>query len=70
MKNKKLLVKKINIKKKGQEEKIWLHNVFCKKGEEKRNLKSLIKKNKWDKVFSKWSLISDDLYQQYQRQKI
>lgn len=44
MKNKKLLVKKINIKKKGQEEKILLHNVFCKKGEEKRNLKSLIKK--------------------------
>lgn len=44
IKNKKLLVKKINIKKKGQEEKIWLHNVFCEKGEEKRNLKSLIKK--------------------------
>lgn len=38
MKNKKLLIKKTNIKKKDQKEKIWLHIVFCKKGEEKINL--------------------------------
>lgn len=63
-------LRKLILRKKVRRRKYGCIMSFVKREKKKEIWKVWLKKHKWDKVFSKWSLISDDLYQQYQRQKI